>query len=144
MMLLFMYQVFSSLLGHLHFFVHFFFTFKEQFFFDHPVCPLLRWLVPGSKKEIPIASMKLYLVEMCPNRAIQQLRQVQKRNPLVMYNLLYQKRVKYSIIKASYQQLSHTLTFGMVGTRRCQQAREANPKQRLTNFKSKDRKKSDG
>ena len=31
-MLLYMYQVFSSLLGHLYFFVHFLFTFMEYFF----------------------------------------------------------------------------------------------------------------
>ena len=37
MMLLYMYQVFSSLLGHLHFFVHFFLTFMEYFFIDHPI-----------------------------------------------------------------------------------------------------------
>ena len=36
-MLLYMYQVFSSLLGHLHFFVHFFLNFMEYFFIDHPV-----------------------------------------------------------------------------------------------------------
>ena len=36
-MLLYMYQVFSSLLGHLHFFVHFFLTFVEYFFIDHPI-----------------------------------------------------------------------------------------------------------
>ena len=32
-----MYQVFSSLQGHLQFFVHFFFTFMEHFFIDHPI-----------------------------------------------------------------------------------------------------------
>ena len=32
-----MYQVFSSLQGHLHFFGHFSFTFMEYFFFDHPI-----------------------------------------------------------------------------------------------------------
>ena len=32
-----MYQVFSSLLGHLHFFVHFSFTFMEHLFFGHPI-----------------------------------------------------------------------------------------------------------
>ena len=36
-MLLHMYQIFSSLLGHLQFFVHFFFTFMEQFFIGHPI-----------------------------------------------------------------------------------------------------------
>ena len=36
-MLFHMYQVFSSLQGHLHFFVHFFFTFMEHFFIDHPI-----------------------------------------------------------------------------------------------------------
>ena len=35
-MLLRMYQVFSSLQGHLHFFVHFLFTFMGQFFLGHP------------------------------------------------------------------------------------------------------------
>ena len=30
-------QVFSTLLGHLQFFVHFFFTFMEYFFIDHPI-----------------------------------------------------------------------------------------------------------
>ena len=37
MMLFCMYQVFSSLLGHLHFFVHFSFTFMEHLFFGHPI-----------------------------------------------------------------------------------------------------------
>jgi len=37
MIMLYMYQIFSSLLGHLYFFVHFFFTFMEYFFFDHPI-----------------------------------------------------------------------------------------------------------
>ena len=36
-MLLYMYQIFSSLRGHLHFWVHFFFTFMVNFFFDHPI-----------------------------------------------------------------------------------------------------------
>ena len=36
-MLLYMCQVFSTLLGHLQFFVHFFFTFMEYFFIDHPI-----------------------------------------------------------------------------------------------------------
>ena len=36
-MLLYMYQIFSSLRSHLHFFVHFFFTFMEYFFFGHPI-----------------------------------------------------------------------------------------------------------
>ena len=35
-MLLYMYQIFSSLRGHFHFFVHFFFTFMEHFFLDTP------------------------------------------------------------------------------------------------------------
>ena len=33
-MLLYMYQIFSSLQSHLHFFVYFFFTFMEYFFLD--------------------------------------------------------------------------------------------------------------
>ena len=41
MMLFCMYQVFSSLLGHLHFFVHFSFTFMEHLFFGHPIQLLL-------------------------------------------------------------------------------------------------------
>ena len=36
-MLFHMYQVFSSLQGHLHFFEHFSFTFIEHFFIDHPI-----------------------------------------------------------------------------------------------------------
>ena len=36
-MLFHMYQVFSSLQGHLHFFVHFFCTFMEHFFIVHPI-----------------------------------------------------------------------------------------------------------
>ena len=36
-LVLFMYQVFIFLLGHLHFFVHFFFTFMENLFMDHPI-----------------------------------------------------------------------------------------------------------
>ena len=37
-MLLYMYQIFSSLQSHPHFFVHFFFTFMEYFFCGHPIC----------------------------------------------------------------------------------------------------------
>jgi len=36
-MFLHLYQIFSSLQGHLHFFVHFFFTFMENFFIGHPI-----------------------------------------------------------------------------------------------------------
>ena len=36
-MLFHIYQVFSSLQNHLHFFVHFFLTFMEYFFIDHPI-----------------------------------------------------------------------------------------------------------
>ena len=36
-MLFHMYQVFSSLQGHPHFFVHFSFTFMEYFFIDHHI-----------------------------------------------------------------------------------------------------------
>ena len=36
-MLLHTYQVFSSLVGDLHFFVHFFFNLMEYFFFGHPI-----------------------------------------------------------------------------------------------------------
>ena len=36
-MFLHLYQIFSSLQGHLHFFVHFFFTFMEHFFIGHPI-----------------------------------------------------------------------------------------------------------
>ena len=36
-MLFHMYQVFSSLLGHLHFSLHFFSTFMEQLFNNHPI-----------------------------------------------------------------------------------------------------------
>ena len=43
-MLFHMYQVFSSLQGHLHFFVHFFFTFMEHFFIVHPIFQLLALL----------------------------------------------------------------------------------------------------
>jgi len=32
-----MYQVFSSLLDHLHFLFFFYFTFMEQFFIGHPI-----------------------------------------------------------------------------------------------------------
>ena len=53
---------------------------------------------------------------------------------------LYQKRVEYSIIKASYQQLSHTLTFGMVGIRRCQQAWGSKSNQRFKRFYNLERK----
>ena len=38
-MLLYMYQIFSSLQGLLHFFVHFFFISMEHFFIDHPILP---------------------------------------------------------------------------------------------------------
>ena len=36
-MLLHIYQIFSSLQGHLHFSKHFVFTFMVNFFFDHPI-----------------------------------------------------------------------------------------------------------
>ena len=36
-MLLYMYQIYSSLQSHLHFFVLFFFTFMEYFFCGHPI-----------------------------------------------------------------------------------------------------------
>ena len=36
-MLLYMYHIFSTLRSHLHFFVHFFFTFMEYFFCGHPI-----------------------------------------------------------------------------------------------------------
>ena len=36
-MLLYMYKIFSSLRSHLHFFMHFFFTFMEYFFCGHPI-----------------------------------------------------------------------------------------------------------
>ena len=36
-MLLYLYQIFSSLRSHLHFLVHFFFIFMEHFFFGHPI-----------------------------------------------------------------------------------------------------------
>ena len=36
-MLFHMYQVFSSLLGHFHFSLHFFSTFMEQLFLNHPI-----------------------------------------------------------------------------------------------------------
>ena len=36
-MLFYMYQVFSSLLGHLHFSLHFFSIFMEQLFLNHPI-----------------------------------------------------------------------------------------------------------
>ena len=36
-MLLHIYQGFSSLVGDLHFFVHFFFNFMEYLFFGHPI-----------------------------------------------------------------------------------------------------------
>ena len=41
-----MYQVFSFLLDHLHFSEHFFFTFMEQLFMNHPICvpPILSFL----------------------------------------------------------------------------------------------------
>ena len=45
MMLLYMYQVFSSLRSHLHFFVHFFFSFMEYFFFGHPISCQFRTLI---------------------------------------------------------------------------------------------------
>ena len=36
-LLLYMYQVFIFLQDHLHFFLHFFFTFMEQLFLDDPI-----------------------------------------------------------------------------------------------------------
>ena len=43
-MLFHMYQVFSSLLGHLHFSLHFFSIFMEQLFLNHPICVKSQWL----------------------------------------------------------------------------------------------------
>ena len=43
-MLFHMYQVFSSLLGHLHFSLHFFSTFMEQLFNNHPISLCCRGL----------------------------------------------------------------------------------------------------
>ena len=40
-LLLYMYQVFIFLQDHLHFFLHFFFTFMEQFFLDDPIYTFL-------------------------------------------------------------------------------------------------------
>ena len=36
-LLLYLYQIFIFLLGHLHFFLHFFFTFMENLFKKHPI-----------------------------------------------------------------------------------------------------------
>ena len=62
-MLLYMYQIFSSLQSHLHFFVHFFYTFMEYFFFGHPIYlvaldhsavhPLRPLLRPGIRQKEP-------------------------------------------------------------------------------------------
>ena len=40
-MLLSLYQIFIFLLGHLHFFLHFFFTFMENLFKKHPILALV-------------------------------------------------------------------------------------------------------
>ena len=40
-MLLYMYQIFSSLRSHLHVFVHFFFTYMEYFFCGHPISTMI-------------------------------------------------------------------------------------------------------
>ena len=44
-LLLYVYQVFIFLQDHLHFFLHFFFTFMEQLFLDDPIsfCNMLIW-----------------------------------------------------------------------------------------------------
>ena len=50
-LLLYMYQVFKFLLGPLHFFVHFFFTFMENLFLVHPIPfrPIVHsWCFQGS------------------------------------------------------------------------------------------------
>jgi len=41
-MLLSLHQIFIFLLGHLHFFLHFFFTFMENLFKKHPIPKMVR------------------------------------------------------------------------------------------------------
>ena len=50
-MLFCMYQVFSSLLCHLHFFVHFLFIFMEQFFIGHPIFSLIHMIFASLKTD---------------------------------------------------------------------------------------------
>ena len=50
-LLLYMYQVFISLQDHLHFFLHFFFTFMEQFFLDDPI--YISFVLQGHQTQMP-------------------------------------------------------------------------------------------
>ena len=51
-----LYQVFSSLLSHLHFSVYFSFSFMEQLFKNHPVSDALRWSVCVPVSELSLKS----------------------------------------------------------------------------------------
>ena len=70
-MLFHMYQVFSTLQGHLQFFVHFFFTFMEHFFIFHPISfskSGKKWAQKVWKKITPAYLEKLY--ESLPRRMV--------------------------------------------------------------------------
>ena len=54
-MFLHLYQIFSSLQGHLHFFVHFFFTFMEHFFIGHPIRTIIAGKRPITTSLDPVA-----------------------------------------------------------------------------------------
>ena len=58
-MLFYMYQVFSSLQGHLHFLAHFFFTFMEYFFLDQPIPPDIPKKLDAQRQYVVIGSLAL-------------------------------------------------------------------------------------
>ena len=68
-MLLHMYQIFSSLEGHLHFSVHFFLTFMVNYFFNLPILvitfffyisPCFRWMSNMFSVHLRFASLLLH------------------------------------------------------------------------------------
>ena len=64
-MLLSLYQIFIFLLGHLHFFLHFFFTFMENLFKKHPI-HCLGWLHKSDMLPSSTWNKKLLLLKCSP------------------------------------------------------------------------------
>ena len=65
-MLLHTYQIFSSLRVHLHFSVHFFFTFSVKFFHYHPISMLFKHPSIRSQRSNTVPSTMTLL--LCPRR----------------------------------------------------------------------------
>ena len=58
-MFLSLYQIFIFLLGHLHFFLHFFFTFMENLFKKHPISSFYYVIFSGSSGSLPSTTFSL-------------------------------------------------------------------------------------